>query len=207
MKKSKLHNYLRIMVLATTFVFTSGLWGCGLLSKVDEGLKDNKRKSDDKYWTERNIPPVDLDIEVECAGEEANFNADMRISRCIYKYLEDGDKEKLKSTFARSVIDSYDKLEDDLEALIEFYSRLTVEKYVIDENSLYKAYKLEEKDNLAEYVYHTKFDYMDERYVLDIMFVRDSKQDKDVLGVHGIRLRNRDTNEAVIVNTIDWDIK
>lgn len=206
MIRNKNSNPTRIIYMTIVFIFAFSLCGCGLLSTIDEGLKENKRKSDDKYWTERNVPPVELDLDVSCVGKESSFNADIRVSRCVYKYLEDGDINMLTKMFAKSVRKEYGELENDIDDLIEFYSGLEVDGYEVESNSRYKVHRIDPEETIIEYTYHTNFVSNKERYVLDILFVSESNRDEKLLGVHGIKLRNRDTNKSVIVNTIDRDI-
>lgn len=196
----------RFILFAYTISLVISLCGCDIWSSIDESLRENKRKSDDKYWTDRNVPPVDLDLEITFEGKESSFNVDSRVSRCVYSYLEDGDKKKLKKMFAQSVIDDYDDLGSDLDELIEFYDELEIDGYEIESNSMYKVYRRNPRESIVEYVYHTKFKYDGDRYELDILFVRESTRDDDLLGVHGIRIRNRDTGDSVLVNTINRDI-
>ncbi len=193
-----------VCIAAITCSFN--MLGCGALSSVDEALREHKEESDDKYWTGRNVPPVELDLTVTCPGKEANFDLDLRVSRCVYKYLEDGDKEMLMSMFAPSVIDSDKDLESELDELFKYYQKLDIAGYEVRSNSEYKVHRLDPGETILEFTYHTRFVYADETYDLDILFVNESTLNEELLGVHGIKLRNRDTNEAVIVNTINTDI-
>lgn len=207
MKNIRAYNMVsRVVLLIMIMGCVLCLSGCGFLSTIDEKLRENKIKSDDKYWTERNVPPVDLDLEVSCPGKVENFDVDLRVSRCVYRYLEDGDKQLLKRMFAKSVVDNYGDLDSDLDALIDYYQSLEVAGYEMKENSLHRIHRLEPNETISEYTYHTMFICKEVKYELDIMFVMESTRDKDLLGVHGIGLRNRDTNEKVIVNTVNKDI-
>ena len=76
----------------------------------------------------------------------------------------------------------------------------------VKSNSYYKVNRVDPSETIREFTYRTEFTYSGNRYELEIMFVKDSTRDKDLLGVHGIRLRNRDTNDSVTVNTINSDI-
>lgn len=204
--KMKIQCRNRFIILAAIILCLFSLTGCSVLSAIDEGLKANKKKSDDKYWTERNVPPVEIDITFVCPGEEVNFDTDLRVSRCVYKYLEDGDKKHLKDMFAKSVIDSHKALEGELGELIDFYGQLEVSEIEMKSNGVYKVHRLEPAETIVEYTYRSVFVYNSEEYQLDILFVKEATADKDILGVHGIRLRNRDANKSVIVNTTDTDI-
>ena len=177
-----------------------------IFSDIDKSLKENKTKSDDRYWTNRNVPPVELNMDISCPGKEENFAVDIRVSRCVYKYLEDGDKNQLMKMFAKSVVDDYDNLESDIDALIEFYQKLEVTGFSMKSNSMYKVNRVDPSETIYEYTYHSEFAYNDERYQMDIMFVKDSNPHEELEGVHGIKLRNRDTGESVIVNTVNTDI-
>lgn len=199
-------HLIRLLLFITTFAFLFCLSGCGIVSAVDEGLKENKRKSDDKYWAERNVPPVDLELTVSFPAEEYKFDIDARVSRCVYKFLEEDDKENLKKMFANSVLAEYDALDDDLTALIAYYKELNPGGYELKTRSEYKVHKIDPLVNIIEYTIRTKFLYEGEEYVLEILFVTESIPDENLLGVHGIRLRNRETNEQIIVNTINTDI-
>ena len=200
------NKFIQGVLIVATFACVLCLSGCGALSSVDKALRDNKTKSDDKYWTERNVPPVELDFEIICPGKVENFNADLRVSRCVYRYLEDGNKEMLKKMFAQSVIDSRNDLENELDELIEYYQSIEVNECEAKSNSYYKVNRVDPSETIREFTYRTEFDYSGNRYELEILFVKDSSRDKNLLGVHGIRLRNRDTNDSVTVNTIDSDI-
>lgn len=193
-------------LIAVAFACAICLSGCGPLSSVDKALRENKTKSDDKYWTERNVPPVELDFEISCPGKVENFNEDLRVSRCVYRCLEDGNREMLKKMFAQSVIDSRNDLEGELDELIDYYQSLEVNDCEVKSNSYYKVNRVDPSETIREFTYRTEFTYSGNRYELEILFVKDSIRDKDLLGVHGIRLRNRDTNDSVTVNTIDSDI-
>lgn len=196
-------------LILTTFVLvlTLSLCGCGALSGVDKALKENKTKSDDKYWTERNVPPVELDLEVTCVGDESKFNHDIRVSRCVYKYLEDGDKTRLKAMFSKSVLEENESaIDSEIDELIEYYQSLGIDGFLVESNSVYKVDKVDPKVHDVEHTYHTSFSCNDDRYVLDIMFVDSTLDDDNLFGLHGIRLKNRDSGKEVIVNTISVDI-
>lgn len=206
-RNTRLYNkVIQGVLIAATFACAICLSGCGALSSVDKALRENKSKSDDKYWTERNVPPVELDFEISCPGKVENFNEDLRVSRCVYRCLEDGNREMLKKMFAQSVIDSRNDLEGELDELIDYYQSLEVNDCEVKSNFYYKVNRVEPSETIREFTYRTEFIYSDNRYELEILFVKDSTRDKDLLGVHGIRLRNRDTNDSVTVNTIDSDI-
>lgn len=206
-RNTRLNNkVIQGALIAVAFACAICLSGCGALSSVDKALRENKTKSDDKYWTERNVPPVELDFEISCPGKVENFNEDLRVSRCVYRYLEDGNREMLKKMFAQSVIDSRNDLEGELNELIDYYQSLDVNDCEVKSNSYYKVNRVEPSETIREFTYRTEFNYSGNRYELEIMFVKDSTRDKDLLGVHGIRLRNRDTNDSVTVNTINSDI-
>lgn len=206
-RNTRLNNkVIQSALIAAIFACAICLSGCGALSSVDKALRENKTKSDDKYWTERNVPPVELDFEVSCPGKVENFNEDLRVSRCVYRYLEDGNREMLKKMFAKSVIDSRNDLEGELDELIDYYQSLEVNDCEVKSNSYYKVNRVDPSETIREFTYRTEFTYSGNRYELEIMFVKDSTRDKDLLGVHGIRLRNRDTNDSVTVNTINSDI-
>lgn len=208
----KIRNYMRkrkaskVLMVTVLLAFVLHLSGCGIWSAVDEGLKANKRRSDDKYWTDRNVPPVDLDLDVLYVAKAENLDTDIRVSRCVYKCLEDGNKQMLKKMFAASVIEGYAALDKDLDALFDYYDDLKVDEYTVESNSYYRTHKVDPPVNIVEYTFHTSFYYAEEEYILDIMYVTDSLPNKDLLGIHGIRLRNRDTNESVVVHTIHTDI-
>lgn len=204
MKKQRLIKKYIIFIMS--FLMACSLTGCSFWQAIDKGLKENKRKMDDKYWTERNVPPVDLDINVICPGEEINFDHDIRVSRCVYKYLEEGDKKSLKKMFAESVIDDYDNLESDLDELIDFYAELDIDEFEVTSNSMYGAHKLDPHDTITEYKYRTRFECEGDSYELDILYLEESIKDEKLIGVHGIKIRNRDTNESVVVNRIEEDI-
>lgn len=204
---SRLYNkFIQGVLIAATFACALCLSGCGALSSIDKALKENKTKSDDKYWTERNVPPVELDFEIFCPGKVENYNDDLRVSRCVYRYLEDGNREMLKKMFAQSVIDSRNDLENELDELIKYYQSIEVNECEAKSNSYYKVNRVDPSETIREFTYRTEFDYSGNRYELEILFVKDSSRDKNLLGVHGIRLRNRDSNDSVTVNTIDSDI-
>lgn len=206
-RNTRLYNkVIQGVLIAATFACAICLSGCGPLSSVDKALRENKTKSDDKYWTERNVPPVELDFEISCPGKVENFNEDLRVSRCVYRCLEDGNREMLKKMFAQSVIDSRNDLEGELDELIDYYQSLEVNDCEVKSNSYYKVNRVDPSETIREFTYRTEFNYSGNRYELEILFVKDSTRDKDLLGVHGIRLRNRDTNDSVTVNTIDSDI-
>lgn len=206
-RNTRLYNkFILGVLIAAILACALCMSGCGALSFVDKALKENKTKSDDKYWTERNVPPVELDFEIFCPGKVENFDDDLRVSRCVYRYLEDGNRELLKKMFAQSIIDSRNDLENELDELIEYYQGIEVNECEAKSNSYYKVNRVDPSETIREFTYRTEFDYGGNRYTLEILFVKDSTHDKDLLGVHGIRLRNRDTNESVTVNTIDSDI-
>lgn len=201
MEKKKL--YLQKLILLTlTFLLSACLSGCGILSTVDQKLKENKTKSDDKYWAGRGIPPVELDLEVSGISD----NLDFRVSRCVYKYLEEGDLESLKKMFAPSVLNTDEELDSELEALLSFYKELEVSGYVVETNSVYKINHIDPREVIVEYTFHTKIIYNEEEYNLDIMYVEESTIDEALLGVHGIRLRKRGTDHQATVNTVATDI-
>lgn len=209
-EKMKVNNRLKrkiykVISLVTMLILSFSMAGCGL-SDIDQKLKENKTKADDKYWTERNVPPVDIDMDIICPGKEENFNVDIRVSKCVYKFLNDGDKKQLMKMFATSVTDNYDNLEKDIDELIIFYQKLEVTGFEMKSNSMYKVNRIDPRETIYEYTYHSKFDCKGDTYQLDIMFVKDSNPNEDIEGVHGIKLRNCDTNEAVVVNTVDTDI-
>ncbi len=195
----------KIISLVTILVLIISLTGCGF-SNIDQYLKENKTKSDDKYWTQRNVPPVDLNMNITCPGKEENFNIDIRVSKCVYKFLRDDDKKQLMKMFAKLVVDNYDNLESDIDELIDCYQKLEVTGFEMKSNSLYKVNRVDPSETIYEYTYHSEFVSNGEKYEMDIMFVEDSNPNEDLEGVHGIRLRNCDTNKSVIVNTIDTDI-
>jgi len=202
------HYLVKTVLMATVLMLACGLCGCGFFSSVDKALRENKTKMDDKYWAEKNVPPVELDLEVTCVGDESKFDHDLRVSRCVYKYLEDGDKSSLKKMFSESVLDNKeDEVDRGIEELLDYYQTLEVNGYKVESNSMYKVNRVEPRVTNYEYTYHTSFEYEGDRYVLDIMFVDSTLDDaRDLIGVHGIRLRNRDKDEQVIVNTIETDI-
>jgi len=203
----KKNYYLKSIIIFTVIIITCGLCGCGIFTSVDEALKANKTKSDDKYYANRNVPAVDLDLEVTCVGDESKFNKDLRVSRCVYKYLEEGDKSSLKKMFAKSVIeDKENEIDRGLDELIDYYNDLEIDGYLVESNSEYEVNKVNPKVRNIEYTYHTSFNYNGDRYILDIMYVDYSLNDDDLIGVHGLRLKNRDKDETVVVNTIETDI-
>lgn len=195
----------KVIALVTILILTFSMAGCSF-SDIDQTLKENKSKADDKYWSERNVPPVGLDMDIICPGKGENFNVDIRVSKCVYKFLNDGDKKQLMKMFATSVTDNYDNLEKDIDELIIFYQKLEVTEFEMKSNSMYKVHRVDPPETIYEYTYHSKFDYKGDTYELDIMFVKDSNPNEDLEGVHGIKLRNCDTNETVVVNTVDTDI-
>lgn len=199
-------NCGKILLTVAAISCVLGLCGCGVLSSIDKGLREHKIKADDEYWTKRNIPPVELEMEVLFAGKKENIDHDIRVSKCVYFFLEEGNKDMLKKMFAKSVINNDDELDSELDELIEFYKDFKINEFEIESNSRYRSHKVDPLVDIVEYTYHTNFINNGERYVLDILFVDDSIPDEELLGVHGIRIRNRETGKDVTVNTINNDI-